>query len=603
MNVRALRAVVVVAAVYGHFLIFAQFAWVELLRLAGAGLVFERVVLGVMAGAGIAGCLGAGWLGVGVRGARVGLGVAGLSAAVAPMAVGMPWALGVALATGAALGVATVAVAACLPRWCGLVAVGVGTGLGYALCNLPWVFGQTPAVQAWVGAAMAVVGALAVPEVGEERRTEVGAVVPWPVAVAVFAALVWMDSAAFFVIQHVAEMKAGTWGGGMLWRNALVHAGVAALAGWALWRGGARWVPVAGWVLLAVASLAVNHAEGRHLAGWFYPAGVSLYCAAFVAWPGWFSGAVGTRAVAKRAAVLFAVAGWFASANGIGMAETLRRVPDGFVLGAGLLVVGGMCFSPLGRRRSGLVVAGVLAAVGLGSWVSRRGGEPADPVARGRQVYLAEGCIHCHSQYLRPGSLDESLWGGAGDLAAVRKGVPVLIGNRRQGPDLATVGARRSPAWLREHFIDPQLLAPGTTMPSYARLFEDRRGDDLIAYLRASALSWTGGVVARSDQWEPAAAGKFADAARGKELFGKWCAACHGAEGRGDGVLANRFAKKPANLVIGPFLYTSDSESIELKISRVIRFGLPGTDMPGHEVLTDSQVMDLGAYVLELRGR
>ncbi len=67
MKVMAFRAAVVVASVYGYFLIFAQFAFVELLRAGGAGLTEEKVALGAMAVAGIAGGFVAAWRG-GVRG-------------------------------------------------------------------------------------------------------------------------------------------------------------------------------------------------------------------------------------------------------------------------------------------------------------------------------------------------------------------------------------------------------------------------------------------------------------------------------------------------------------------------------------------------------
>ena len=93
-------------------------------------------------------------------------------------------------------------------------------------------------------------------------------------------------------------------------------------------------IPALAWAILAAASLTVNIESSRHLAGWLYPAGVSLYSAALVAWPGWFSGADGMRQAGWRAAWLFAIAGWFGSANGIGMAQTLQQVPPAFVAGA-----------------------------------------------------------------------------------------------------------------------------------------------------------------------------------------------------------------------------------------------------------------------------
>ena len=53
MNLLSLRAVVLVAGVYGYFLIFAQFAFVELMRGAGISSTTEKAILGIMALAGI----------------------------------------------------------------------------------------------------------------------------------------------------------------------------------------------------------------------------------------------------------------------------------------------------------------------------------------------------------------------------------------------------------------------------------------------------------------------------------------------------------------------------------------------------------------------
>ena len=603
MNPTALRAALLIAAVYGHFLIFAQFAFVELLRAGGASATAERALLGVMAVAGVAGGFLAAWRGATPLGVRIALGVAAASAALAPVAGGTVVAgCGVAVASGVALGVATVSLAALLPGWCGVVWVGIGTGLGYASCNVPWVFTQAPAGQAWVAAGFAVVGVLAVPRGADWCGDKRAAVLPWWGVLAMFAALVWLDSAAFFIIQHVAEFKLGTWGDKLLWRNAAMHLGVAVAGGCWLARSGARYLPVAAWALLALAAVAVNAAASRSLAGWCYPAGVALYSTALVAWPGWFAGADGVRPAAWRAAVLFAVAGWLASANGIGMAQSLNRVPLSFVAAAGLVVIGVALFSSKNDRRAALGVAAMVLAAALGAaWA----GKPLAPdaAARGRQVYLAEGCIHCHSQYIRPGSRDEEYWGSGRSIEDVRKGAPVLIGNRRQGPDLSTVGARRSGAWLRAHFLDPQLLVPGTTMPSYAPLFADSRGEALIAYLQATAVGWVNTSAGKAADWVPNRTAGAAPPADGQRLFARLCTACHGAEGRGDGALAANLAKRPANLVEGPFLWTAAPESRELRSARVIKFGIAGTDMPGHEVLSDAELLALTDQVLRLRKR
>jgi cytochrome c oxidase cbb3-type subunit 2 len=504
--------------------------------------------------------------------------------------------VGVALATGVCLGVATVGLSALLPAWCGVAWVGLGTGLGYAMCNVPAVFTQSPAAQAWIGAGFAIAGSIVLPStVAWPEKTAGAKVFPMWGAVVMFTALVWMDSAAFFIIQHSADLKSETWGAPMLWRNSLLHLVMACVAGIWLARGGARFLPFTAWLVLAVAALTVNADDTRGIAGWFYPTGVSLYSAALVAWPGWFSGANDTRTAAWRAACLFAIAGWFGSANGIGMAETLERVPPAFVAGAGVLVLAVMLVTNRGQWRAALAVAVVLMACAFGSIGS--GPALSSAAERGRQVYVSEGCIHCHSQYVRPGTADEKIWGPPRDLKSVLQGEPVLIGNRRQGPDLTYIGSRRSEAWLREHFIDPRALVPDSPMPSYAHLFNDGRGGDLVTYLKQSGVGATAEVMARAAAWKPG----VASGDDGRALFASHCAVCHGDGGHGNGPLSGKFLRPPANLVKGSFLWTTPGGELETRIARVIKFGITGTDMPGHEVMTDAQVNALVEHVLNLR--
>ena len=581
---------------YGFFLIFAQFAFVELLRAGGADLTSERAALGIMALAGMLGGFIVAWRGVTPTRVRMALAAGALMAALAPAGNTMPLALGVAAVTGAALGVATVGLAALLPAWCGVAWVGLGTGIGYACCNLPVVFQQNPAVQAWIGAGFAVVGVFAIPSHAAWSARETRRVFPLGGALAVFSALVWLDSAAFFIIQHTADLKSGTWGDGMLWRNAALHLVLAVVAGLWLARHGARILPSLAWGLLAVAALAVNAESTRPIAGWFYPAGVALYSTALVAWPGWFCGVDGVRPAAWRAAWLFAIAGWWSSANGIGMAQSLKHVPPEFVAGAGMVVIGVLVLSERNFRIPAMVVCAMAIVAAFFQGKKPPASSPA--MVRGRLVYVSEGCIHCHSQYSRPGSADEKIWGPARPVDEVMKGEPVLIGNRRQGPDLTHVGARRSAAWLKAHFLTPQTLAPDSPMPSYAYLFNDRRGDDLVRYLKASDAEATRDLMAEAAHWKPAGTTVVSD---GAALFAANCAVCHGATGGGNGPLAARFARPPANLSVGPFLRTVPGEDLDLRVARVIRFGIPGTDMPGHETLADGDVLSLADHVLKLR--
>lgn len=600
MRFVAARAAVVTAAVYGYFLIFAQFAFVELLRAdlgtpgLSSGGTAEKVLLGLMALAGITSGFWAAWKGGSAQKIRGGLILAALASTLAPWASGFAGQGAIAVSTGIAIGVSTVSLATRLRSWCGLLAIGIGTGAGYACCNLPFVFSQVPAHQAWIASAFAIMGAVCVPRDTGSGAPASSSIFPFPAALLLFTALVWLDSAAFFIIQHSIDLKSGTWGQPLLWRNAALHLSAAVAAGIWLKRGGARMLPVAAWVLLAIAVLAVNQVSSRMLAGWLYPIAVSLYSTALVAWPGWFSGAASERAVGWRAAWLYGIAGWFGSANGIGMVQTMQRVPHEFIVVAGLCVIGVAVFSATRNWRPALAIA-MIVAVGFRPRPNReQASNSADE--SGKQVYLSEGCIHCHSQYVRPGTRDEEYWGPAhpGKPASW----PVLIGNRRQGPDLATIGARRSAPWLKQHFIDPQAFSPGSSMPPYKHLFEDSRGDDLISYLKHCGGSEMAAAASKSAVWQPSTS---IASTGGQQLFVTQCAVCHGLAGKGDGIMASKLTKLPANLASGPFIWSAPSADQDLKICRIIKFGIPGTDMPGHETLSDEQVRALEQYVVNLR--
>jgi cytochrome c oxidase cbb3-type subunit 2 len=598
MNRVAIRAAITVAAVYGFFLLFAQFAFVELIRGAGHGVTVEKILLGAMAVAGVAAGFFVAWRGVRPAMIRAALVVAAVSSLAASFNGMLPILSVVAIATGAALGVATVSLAALLPGWCGIGAVALGTGMGYTVCNLPWVFPQSPVHQAWIAAGIAGIGALAVPPIGVWREVKEHRPLAFPWVVLLFTALVWMDSAAFFIIQHEGDLKSATWGSSLLWRNAALHLGFALLAGLLLSRGKTRGVPMAAWVMLAVAALWVNDASTRWAAGWLYPSAVSLYSVALVVWPGWFCGAVDSKTAAWKAAWLFAVAGWFGSANGIGMAQTLRHVPTAFIAISAVAV---MLVFALGSGRRWLRPGLAVGAVVLCGWLMGKPAETstASAVERGRQVYISEGCIHCHSQYSRPGSVDETIWGAAAKAEMTLKQQPVLIGNRRQGPDLTNIGARRSDAWLKAHFIDPRALSPDSVMPSYSHLFEDGRGDDLVSYLRQCGIESIPELLARQATWLPDR--KHSMPADGKSLFARHCAVCHGNEGAGQGMLAGKLPVPPINLRDGPFIRTQDGR--EETIARIIKFGVIGSHMPGHETMGDSEILALTEYVRGIRAQ
>jgi cytochrome c oxidase cbb3-type subunit II len=99
---------------------------------------------------------------------------------------------------------------------------------------------------------------------------------------------------------------------------------------------------------------------------------------------------------------------------------------------------------------------------------------------RGRAVYVANGCVYCHSQQPRdPGQAPDATrgWGRPSVAADYAYDQPHLLGTMRTGPDLFNIGARQSSAeWHLGHLYQPRAYTPGSTMPALPFLFVERSG-------------------------------------------------------------------------------------------------------------------------------
>lgn len=94
---------------------------------------------------------------------------------------------------------------------------------------------------------------------------------------------------------------------------------------------------------------------------------------------------------------------------------------------------------------------------------------------RGREVYIANGCVYCHSQQPRDRNLGPDLargWGRASVPGDYVYDKPHLLGSMRTGPDLFNIGARQpSKDWHLGHLYQPRAYVKGSIMPSYPFLF------------------------------------------------------------------------------------------------------------------------------------
>ena len=112
------------------------------------------------------------------------------------------------------------------------------------------------------------------------------------------------------------------------------------------------------------------------------------------------------------------------------------------------------------------------------------------------------------------------------------------------GPDLGTVRARRSPEYIATMIADPQRVVPGAAMPKIAMPAATRE-------LITEYLGGEPGPGARDAK--PEVRGQRPEAITsspvqndGPRLYAKWCASCHGVEGKGDGPNAANLPVKPA---------------------------------------------------------
>lgn len=104
----------------------------------------------------------------------------------------------------------------------------------------------------------------------------------------------------------------------------------------------------------------------------------------------------------------------------------------------------------------------------------------------GRDIYIREGCVGCHSQMVRPFRAETERYGHysvAGEFVYDR---PFLWGSKRTGPDLHRVGGRYSDDWHKAHLFNPRNVVPESIMPAYPWLAENKlSGNHTVAKMKA----------------------------------------------------------------------------------------------------------------------
>lgn len=217
---------------------------------------------------------------------------------------------------------------------------------------------------------------------------------------------------------------------------------------------------------------------------------------------------------------------------------------------------------------------------------------------KGKALYIANGCVGCHTQQVRNVAMDK-VWGARPGIPADYAGMTrpdlwrntaTLMGTERTGPDLTDVGNRQpSLDWNLVHLFNPRIVVQASVMPPYPWLFEikaEADSNDVVVNVPAEFMNGRQGtVVARPEAlqlvaylqslkqvplpdgrpnpvflYEREAAKKAAAAGEpetfdGKALYATHCQACHQENGMG---LAGAFPPlkgSPIVLNADPALY------------------------------------------------
>ncbi len=241
---------------------------------------------------------------------------------------------------------------------------------------------------------------------------------------------------------------------------------------------------------------------------------------------------------------------------------------------------------------------------------------------RGRQIYMGNGCVYCHTQYVRP--QDWTAAGGgkvsrvaqAGDYVFQKT---MLLGTERTGPDLSQEGGLHPDDWHRAHFKNPRYTSPNSIMPQFSYV-QGRELEDLIAYVqslggkaadaRYTALkdkqkevlkAWEASyeehlVQIKSmvpESWKnlkSAMSPTDRSLLHGRQIFVTNCIGCHGQYGNGRGP-ASEFMKPDPGDFTKPELHLAASDG---QYYQYLLFGLPGTSMPAWgDYLTVNDIWDV----------
>ncbi len=241
--------------------------------------------------------------------------------------------------------------------------------------------------------------------------------------------------------------------------------------------------------------------------------------------------------------------------------------------------------------------------------------------AAGRKIYIANGCVYCHSQSIR--AID---WGfGAERIAQPGDYVgdePILLGSARTGVDLSQEGGEHPDDWHIAHFTNPRYTRPSSIMPPFKWLGMEKIVT-LTQYVQSLGFKQADNRMKRQRYWKQQAIEAYeagpdvnvrwlaeqvpegwrnipnpypttpAGLQRGHKIYQEFCLGCHGPIGDGMGPAQPWIYPPPLNFTI-----LKGREISGGIIYYQVMNGITGTAMPYFKRELESQkIWEVGDYV------
>lgn len=237
-------------------------------------------------------------------------------------------------------------------------------------------------------------------------------------------------------------------------------------------------------------------------------------------------------------------------------------------------------------------------------------------LAKGRAIYISEGCWYCHSQYLRPTAGEDRRWGPVSEFGEYAYDLPHLFGTRRIGPDLTRVGGKYGDDWHVAHFFNPRMVVPDSVMPQFSWFYKAQaeEGKRVLTDDAKAVVAYVQNLGMNKGKWRDdfpyqiiasgsASIETAASIAHGKAVYQRRCAGCHGDKGDGNGTAPEtvRFAiALPRDFTTGVYKFRttpSDSVPLDSDIYRTITVGIRGAAMPPWFNLAEDDRWDVVHYI------